>query len=110
MNNLALIYLDTDRLNDATALFEEAVKRQRTKSGGLDKPRTLSTMNNLAAAYLAAKRWTDADKTARACLAHEKSHCPTTGGATKYYEPARPPPPSRDLAKQAKRNHYSFRL
>ena len=51
MNNLALTYLDTDRLNDATALFEEAVKRQRTKLG-LDNPKTLATMNNLAAAIL----------------------------------------------------------
>jgi eukaryotic-like serine/threonine-protein kinase len=44
------------------------VLKLTTAKLGSDHPKTLISMNNLAAAYLGAKQWTEAETTARECL------------------------------------------
>jgi hypothetical protein len=67
MNNLARAYQAAGRLTDALPLFEESLKRLKAKLGP-DHPDTLTSMSNLAGAYLDARRWAEAEKTARECL------------------------------------------
>ncbi len=59
INNLALAYYSAGRLQEATALGEEALTLFRAKFG-LDDPKTLSIMNNLALAYQDSRRLTEA--------------------------------------------------
>jgi serine/threonine protein kinase len=67
MNNLALIYRDSNLPNDARALILDLIKRQKSKLGAASA-RTLATMNVLTDMHLAAKRWSEAERTARECL------------------------------------------
>ena len=59
MSNLAVVYKDAGRLDDALPLFQEALKRRQAKLGP-DHPDTLVSMSNLAIAYHAAGRTADA--------------------------------------------------
>ena len=63
-NNLAMAYLDADRVDEAIAAFEENVKLEETKLGP-DHPERSTSRNNLAAAYLEAGRTAEAISAAR---------------------------------------------
>jgi serine/threonine protein kinase/tetratricopeptide (TPR) repeat protein len=65
--NLAKAYRAAGRLTDALPLFEGTLKRCRAELGP-DHPRTLQIMNDLAGGYLDARRWAEAERTARECL------------------------------------------
>jgi tetratricopeptide (TPR) repeat protein len=59
MTNLAMVYMQVDRLDLALQLLEEALTRKKAVLGP-DHPSTLRSMNNLAAAYRRAGRLDDA--------------------------------------------------
>jgi serine/threonine protein kinase/lipopolysaccharide biosynthesis regulator YciM len=59
MNNLALAYLDADKLDQAVPLFEETLRLRQAKLRPDDRA-TLGTMNNLALAYRAAGKFDQA--------------------------------------------------
>ncbi len=67
MNNLAGAYRADGQLNRAQLLDVESLKLHKAKLG-LQHPSTLITMNNLAATYLMAQRWVEAEMTARECV------------------------------------------
>jgi serine/threonine protein kinase len=81
-NNLAMAYSESGRIDEAIAIYETTRNLVETKLGK-DHRDTLGTMNELARLYLQAKRWSDAEKTARACLAI-RNEAPASGW-TKYY-------------------------
>jgi tetratricopeptide (TPR) repeat protein len=65
--SLARAYQAAGRLTDALPLFEGTLKPLKAQLGP-DHPRTLQTMNSLAGAHLEARRWVEAERTARECL------------------------------------------
>ena len=67
MNNLAGAYRAGGRLNRALPLDAESLKLHKAKFG-LNHAYTLIAMNNLAATYLMAQRWVEAEMTVRECL------------------------------------------
>ena len=61
MNDLAMAYQETNRVNDAIGLMEETLALQRAKLGP-DHRHTLNSMINLAAAYYGAVRMEEATR------------------------------------------------
>jgi len=67
-NNLAASYAAAGRTDQAIAMHEETLKLLTAKLGP-DNRISLMSMSNLAMVYLRARRWRDAEMTARECLA-----------------------------------------
>ncbi len=67
MTNLATDYREVGRPDLALPLFEQALELRKAKLGP-DHPDTLRVMNDLTGAYLDARRWSEAETTARECL------------------------------------------
>jgi hypothetical protein len=67
MNTLAVTYRDLDRPGEAIPLYEEVVRLKTAKLGPDDRD-TLNSVNNLLEADLEARRWAEAEATARRCL------------------------------------------
>jgi len=74
-NNLAASYAAGGRTNQAIAIHEENLKLMKAKPGP-DNRISLMSMNNLAMMYLWARRWHDAEMTARECLASHPKNQP----------------------------------
>jgi len=74
-SGLAADYAAAGRTAEAIALFEATLKARQSTLGA-DHPNTLIALNNLAGAYLDSKRWNDAEKTARECLAMRQQKQP----------------------------------
>jgi Flp pilus assembly protein TadD len=68
MQNLAISYSDTGRLEEALGIREEVLRLRREKLGA-DHPDTLSAMNNLASTLNAGGRLPDAVSFLRRCAA-----------------------------------------
>ena len=61
MNNLALIYKDQERLQEAEKL-QISVMERRKKVLGAEHSATLTSMDNLALTYLRQKRFNEAEE------------------------------------------------
>jgi serine/threonine protein kinase/tetratricopeptide (TPR) repeat protein len=66
-SNLALVYRDSGRPGEAIPILQDLVKFGKTREGP-ENPKTLASTNNLIGAYIEAKRWPEAETSARECL------------------------------------------
>src|SRR5437763_17163125 len=75
MNNLATVYRNLGRLDEALALFDETLRLMKAKLGA-DHPRRLIVMNETCDCLLRMKEYDEAEALLRECLALRAGKAP----------------------------------